>query len=242
MTSQNDAKMAWTDDHNIIFMREVLMYEPWNHQKGKPERGQIWKNIAESLNSIDHPYFKVTDRSVRDNYNVLEKAYNKQESVRNKGSGLEVDEENELDQAMRDGSEQFRDSELKREENKLEKNKALQDEALAADEVRKVSLERFGETRKRKEENDEGESPKSSKRVRNTGSETYSYLQVKHKDEVEFRNKQLELQKEEQKLQREQQKMQIELQREQQQQMAAFIQQQQQVNLALINMLSNKKD
>ena len=75
--------------------------------------------------------------------------------------------------------EQFRDSELKREENKLAKNKALQDEALAAEEVRKVSLEKFGETRKRKEENDEEESPKPPKRVRNTGSETHSYLQAK---------------------------------------------------------------
>ena len=116
-----DVKMVWTDNHNIVFMREVLLYEPWNHAKGTPERGQIWKNIAESLNKIDYPRFKVTYRSVRDHYNILEKAHLKQESDRNKGSGLEVDEENELDQAMRDASEQFRDSELKREENKLAK-------------------------------------------------------------------------------------------------------------------------
>ena len=67
-------------------------------------------------------------------------------------------------------------------------------------------------------------------------------LNSKHKDDVEFRNKQLELQKEEQKIQqREQQKLQLELQREQQKQMAAFLQQQHQVNLALIDMLSKKR-
>ena len=57
------------------------------------------KTSPKILNNIEHPRFKVTDRSVSEYYNVL-KPYNKQEAARNRGSGLEVDKENELDHCL----------------------------------------------------------------------------------------------------------------------------------------------
>ena len=52
--------------HNVALVREILLFEPWLHRHGTPEHGQIWKRIAESLNQIMEPCFKVDDRSVRD--------------------------------------------------------------------------------------------------------------------------------------------------------------------------------
>ena len=62
------------------------------------------------------------------------------------------------------------------------------------------------------------------KKKQRSGSETISYLEMKHKDELELR------------------KQQLELQRENQQQMHAFMQQQQQVNVALLTLMNKMHD
>ena len=62
-------QMRWTSEHDVIFLREVLVHEPW-----KQKRGKIWEKIAESLNALNtvcELYFKVTQRSVRDRYKLL---------------------------------------------------------------------------------------------------------------------------------------------------------------------------
>ena len=61
--------ILWTESHDVALVREIILLEPWLHRHGTPERGQIWKRIAESLNQIQEPCFKVDDRSVRDHTN-----------------------------------------------------------------------------------------------------------------------------------------------------------------------------
>ena len=63
--------MTWTESHTFSLVREILLFEPWLHRHGTPERGQIWKRIAESLNQVQEPCFKVNDRPVRDHYTLL---------------------------------------------------------------------------------------------------------------------------------------------------------------------------
>ena len=44
--------MKLTSDHDIIFLRELLLFEPWNHRYGSKERGNCWERISESLNQL----------------------------------------------------------------------------------------------------------------------------------------------------------------------------------------------
>ena len=63
--------MRWTSEHDVMFLREVLVHEPWKQKYGSQERGKVWEKIAESLNGLNtvcELYFKVTQRSVRDRY------------------------------------------------------------------------------------------------------------------------------------------------------------------------------
>ena len=90
----------WTESYNVALVREVLLFEPWLRRHGMPERGQIWKHIAESLNQIQEPCFKVDDRSVRDHYKLLEKRFNKKTSKEEKATGIVPPEESELDQGI----------------------------------------------------------------------------------------------------------------------------------------------
>ena len=112
--------MNWANEHNILLLREILLYEPWSQRAGSVERGTIWKNITESLNQLSEPYFKVTGRSVRDHYKLLEKKYKKKIADEKKATGIDVPEESELDIALRNASEQFEDSNIR---HKQEKNR-----------------------------------------------------------------------------------------------------------------------
>ena len=52
-------RMKWTKDHDIIFLRELLLFEPWNYKYGSKERGNCWERISESLNQLTDMPFKV---------------------------------------------------------------------------------------------------------------------------------------------------------------------------------------
>jgi len=51
--------------------REVLVNEPYNFKLKSVERGKAWDDIAQQLNAIDQPIFRVTSRSVRDRFSLL---------------------------------------------------------------------------------------------------------------------------------------------------------------------------
>ena len=54
-----------------MFCREVLLLEPFKHPRQSKERGEIWGEIAQSLNSIISPKFKFSKRFVRDRLTLL---------------------------------------------------------------------------------------------------------------------------------------------------------------------------
>ena len=76
--------MIWTAQHEKILLREILTYEPFNHKSGTVQRGESWKLIAESLNSLDEAKYTITHRSVREKYTVMEKKNIKNVQVRKK--------------------------------------------------------------------------------------------------------------------------------------------------------------
>ena len=69
--------MRWTDEHDILLLREVLLCEPYKHEHGSTERGRVWEQIAETLNQIQQPVFRVSQRSVRDHFKTLYDNYKK---------------------------------------------------------------------------------------------------------------------------------------------------------------------
>jgi len=159
--------MHWTEEHNVILIRECLVFEPWRYKQGSPERGQIWKRIAEALNALKSPIFRVTERSVRDRLNLMMKKFKKKINDDNRASGIEVDDETELEKGIRDIIEQFEDQErLTKDESKAKKQKIVE-EAAQAQEVRLMSLETLGETKKRRSDatNEDEASPTCSKNV-----------------------------------------------------------------------------
>ena len=219
--------MLWSEAHDTMLVREVLIFEPWKYKQGSPERGQVWKRISEALNALEEPVFKVTDRSTRDHLNLLMKKFKRVENEENRASGIEVDEDTEVKRALRDIIELFEDHEkLVQEEAKAKKEK-LEIEASQAAELRQASLETYGETRKRLALGDE-KSPKSVKQRKST--DTLEYLRKKSESETDIRKQELELKKKEVETMQK-------FYQTQQEQTNMLLQQQQTLNAGLLHVL-----
>ena len=105
--------MIWTEPHDEMLCREILTYEPYNFKSGTVQRGEAWKMIAESLNSIENPKFTVNHRSVRERYTILEKNYVKKNNAEEKATGISPEEMSDLDKALEEIVGKFKDLEIK---------------------------------------------------------------------------------------------------------------------------------
>ena len=104
--------MRWTSEHDILFLREVLVHEPWEQKYGSQQRGKVWEKIAESLNGLNtvcELYFKVTQRTVRDRYKLLVDNFKKREQEEAAASRISP-EETESDIALADIIERFKEA------------------------------------------------------------------------------------------------------------------------------------
>ena len=72
---------------------EILMFEPLEFQERFTRKREFWKSIAESLNQIVDPSFRVEDRSVRDRFKLQEKKYIKKTNEMDRASGIAPEEE-----------------------------------------------------------------------------------------------------------------------------------------------------
>ena len=195
--------MSWSTEHDVLFGRELLVNNPFQHKAGSRERGQCWDLIAGILNSLDQPKFKVDQRSLRDHLNKLLKEYARRKADEEKASGIEVDVE-EIDVLMEDITVLKNESELAaKAESDVRANKA-QEEFKAADSVRRQSMETWAETRKRENENDIDDI--SPKRKRNNGNDTINFLREKSQNEMELRKEELDLKRQELEFQKEREK------------------------------------
>ena len=79
---RNQLVTKWSREHDAVFVEELLLFEPCKYKKGTPERAGIWENIAESLEQVDAPYFRVDKRAVRDR--SMQKNIRKREDKRKK--------------------------------------------------------------------------------------------------------------------------------------------------------------
>ena len=67
--------MVWTEQHDILFLREIMHIHSWIHSHWSVEWGKTRDEIATILHSLEEPFFKVTPRLVRDRYSLRVKKY-----------------------------------------------------------------------------------------------------------------------------------------------------------------------
>ena len=182
--------MKWSNQHDIMLLREMLLFQPWSYRYGSVERGQVWETIADSLNRINRPVFKVNQRSVRDRYHLLKKRFLKQTNAEHRASGISP-EETEIDKALQNITEQFREADTEHERLSEEKKRKAEEDVTKAEEFRKKSMETLSETQNRTKK----QTPPRSKRPRNGGSDAMTYLREKAEKDATLKETELEMQK-----------------------------------------------
>ena len=84
--------MEWSEEHDVLFLREMLARNVFGTKKGSPARGLAWEAIVDSLNEIRSPKFQVKDKIERERWNLLRKKVSKKMSEEEKASGIFVEE------------------------------------------------------------------------------------------------------------------------------------------------------
>ena len=221
--------MEWTEIHDTLLCREVLLEEPYKYKKGSNERGKKWTEIAEALNKSEEVKFKVAQRGVRERMERLQKKPLEKKKAEESASGIAVDDVTELETLI--------DEIIDRERLAAEESrdcdgalKKIEEDKQAAEKMRKEAMERFGETKKRSET--EGEQRRQTKR-RRSGNDAVEFLKEKTEKENEFRAEELALKKQHQQQEAARQGQILALMQQQQQQTAAM--------MALIERLVPKK-
>lgn len=89
--------MEWTEVHDTLLCREVLLEEPYKYKKGSNEKGKKWTEIAEALSKSEEVKFKVTQRGVRERMERLQKKHLEKKKEEESASGIAVDDLTELE-------------------------------------------------------------------------------------------------------------------------------------------------
>ena len=216
--------MEWTDVHDDLLIREILSVEPYQYKASTVKRGNAWTQVADILNAIPEPAFRVNQRSVRERYSLLEKAFLKKEREEKKASGINPPELTNNEKGIEEIVEKTKEAAV---QELNDENCKSQQERKEAIEIRQKSVETFSETRKRNSEEDD--TPR--KRGRSSGSETIAYLRQKSEVDADLKKEELRLKAlEEQRIREnaeQQQKMLTDVLTQQRHQMQSFMQQQQ---------------
>ena len=134
-------------EHDILLSREGLALEVDKHKKGTNEAVRLWDEITESLRGCQTVRFKsnLSQRAVRERFNLIQGRFKEIEKTELAASGISVPEQDELDVLLEDIAERERDAIAEASEKKGQ-------EKATAEDIRNQSLERMGQTKKRKSE------------------------------------------------------------------------------------------
>ena len=185
--------MEWTEEHELMFCREIVLHNLYQYKDGSRERGQCLDRIAESLNDLTTIWFKVDQRALRDKIKKLLQLYINKRNKEERGSGISP-EHTELDDLLQEIYERKRESEANHSQETAEKNKKNDKEKQAAEDMRRKFLERLSETRKR---DNTDIATTDDKRRRSSGGDTISYLREKSEKDFQLREEELRLRREE---------------------------------------------
>lgn len=184
--------MKWTDAHDVMLCREILLMRPYSFKPGTKESGSAWFSVASDLNTVQELKFTVNQKSVRDRTKLLLEHYNTRMREQENASGSN-DNPSEIDQLMCDIKSEWKESSEQWANMTASKVKEVEKSKEDAESIRTVALENLSETKKRKA--DDEQSPTGGKSKRNTGSGTMSYLMAKLDSDTKWREQELEIKK-----------------------------------------------
>jgi len=183
--------MFWSNEHDILLCREILVEQPFSFKRGSRERGNCWDMIASRLSQLEKPRFIVDQRAVRDHYLKLEKSFKRKVSNENRSSGIVV-EQTELDSLLEEIVERSVAAQEDIVASDNRKSKEKEKEKETAENIRKRSMERLAQTRER-------ESVKNicNKKQKVDQRNTVEYLKEKGDKELMVKTEELELRRRE---------------------------------------------
>ena len=229
--------MEWTERHDTFLAREVLVSEPYRFKKGSVDKGKAWSAIADRLNSSLDLLFRVSQRSVRERFALIQDKFIKKNHRDERSSGTSIIM-TEIDQLIEEVTEKEKAAEETRGVN--ENRGKIEADRAKAEEARKRAMERMGQTKRRLSEDGE-----DCRKHRRSGNDTLAFLRERSAIDRALKEKELDLKKlemEEQarRAQQAQQQMleMMQMMQQQQAQMQAtqdmLLQQQQQQGQALL--------
>lgn len=184
--------MDWTENHDVVLCREILVTDPFQSKQRTVQRGKLWQSIADHLNDGVELKFKVSKRGVRERYALLAEKFKKKTRNEEKASGIDT-EITELDILIEEILAKEEHSEETYQNITAEnKKKADQSKAVAAD-MRLKAMETLKENNKRK-----GEDGEKQKRKKSRGSDAVEYLREKMEMEARLREKEFEIKQKDQ--------------------------------------------
>ena len=184
--------MQWTEEHEEMLCREVILHDLFQYKDMSSERGQCLDRIAEPLNAVTNIWFKVDQRSLRDKLKKLLKDFLAKKNKEERSSGINP-EHTELDNLLQDILDRKNES----EKNYTEATKKGEEEKIAAEDIRKRSMERLSETKERLKNNGVDDEGVEKKRYRSSGNDTISYLREKSERDFKLREEELLLKRQE---------------------------------------------
>nr|XP_058972959.1 uncharacterized protein LOC131799266 [Pocillopora verrucosa] len=211
------ASMEWKEEHDLLLYREILVYQPYKFKERTVERGKIWEEISNHLNTCETAKFRVNKRSVREQFKLIKEKFKRKIREEENLLGIDVEPTSELKQALEEicsFEESFPVEEKESKQAKEEENKHK------AQEIRKKAMESYGQTKSRIVGDEAPMEPKEKKR--RGGNDSIDFLREKSQLELEIRKRELELKEKETAPLFEQQKM-MQLMQQQQQNMVELL-------------------
>ena len=212
--------MEWTDEHDVLMLREMVVSDIFSFKKGSVSRGDAWESVAEKLNEMDSPKFRIKDkRGVRERWVLLRRKFRSKVREEEAASGVVVQELTEKEVLIEELIE--REDTIKPDDSLSVQHKNDKDKA---EDIRKKAMESMGETRKRKlsRGTTDEDKPTTSGRKR-CAQPLVDFLRENANAEREVRQQELDIKLKEQE--------------KQQETMQAMMLQQQQMNQAFMSVV-----
>ena len=210
--------MEWTDEHDVLMLREMVVSDVFSFKKGSVSRGDAWDSIAEKLNQIDSPRFRIKDkRGVRERWVLLRRKFSSKIKEEEAASGVAVEDLTEKEVLIEELIE--REDTIKPDDSRLSVQQ--KNDKDKAEDIKKAT-ESMGETKKRKlsRGTTDEDQPTNSGRKR-CAQPLVDFLRENANAERELRQQELDIKLKEQE--------------KQQETMQAMMLQQQQMNQAFIS-------
>ena len=204
--------MSWTEEKDILLMREMAAQGIFQLKSGSRERGNVWQAIAKNLNGHKDLFNSVTSRGVRDRFTLILRRYKARNAkeIKSTGEGSE-DKQSEYDLLLEELTHLSEESDKKaNEEAESTKEKVSAEKELALD-IRKRAMETIGQISKRSKYDVLQDDKIKERKKRRTGGDTLAWLEKKAEQDLKYKELQLEEQRKERESRQRERKEQIEL-------------------------------